>query len=416
MRNSVFLFCLSAIIGTCCALVDYSGHQVLRLDVKTSEQAEFLVQQREHFDFWTEVGISRSVDINCAPDQVEDLTHQLEKHGIEFSVMIEDVQRLAELAPMKKGIKNEAGHSMDWTSYHPIEDMYSYLDYLETTFDFVTTESIGKSYDGSDMRIAKVCRGGCGNKPAMWFDGGIHAREWISPATVMYMLMELVEHDADHPDLTENLDWYVLPVVNPDGYLFTQTDNRLWRKTRVPNGNTGCFGTDANRNWGFHWGTGGSSDDPCSDIYMGPEAFSEVENRNMRDYLISIKDQLKFYNNVHSYSQLVLVPWGWGYEEPDTVDDLYAMANKGNDALYAVHQKTFEVGCIPCLLYVASGGTLDWTLGELGIPYSYAMELRDTGAYGFILPPDQIIPSGEEVWAFHMTVAREIITEFVPSV
>ena len=97
---------------------------------------------------------------------------------------------------------------MDWTAYHPIEDMHSYLDYLETTFDFVTTESLGKSYEGSDMRVAKVCKGGCGNKPAMWIDGGIHAREWISPATVMYMLMEIVENDADHSDLTENLDWY----------------------------------------------------------------------------------------------------------------------------------------------------------------------------------------------------------------
>ena len=100
-----------------------------------------------------------------------------------------------------------AGHSMDWTDYHPIEDMHSYFDYLETNYDFVTTESIGKSYEGSDMRIAKVCKGGCGNKPAMWFDGGIHAREWISPATVMHMLMEIVENDADHSDLTENLDW-----------------------------------------------------------------------------------------------------------------------------------------------------------------------------------------------------------------
>merc|ERR1712227_1184281 len=106
---------------------------------------------------------------------------------------------------------------------------------------------------------------------------------------------------------------------------------------------------------------------------------------------------IKFYNNIHSYSQLILLPWGFS-----------------NDDLYAVHQKTYEVGCIPCLLYVASGGSLDWTLGELGIPYSYAMELRDTGAYGFLLPPDQIIPTGEEAWAFHMTAAREIIKEFVP--
>ena len=75
-----------------------------------------------------------------------------------------------------------------------------------------------------------------------------------------------------------------------------------------------------------------------------------------------------------------------------------------------------QVGCIPCLLYVASGGSLDWTLGELGIPYSYAMELRDTGEFGFLLPEDQIIPTGEEVWAFHMTVARDIIKEFVPCI
>jgi len=410
MRGSPFLFCL---LATCSALVDYSGHKVIRTNVETSEQADFLSELRGSYDFWTEVGLGRTVDIQCAPEQLEYLRDQLSSHGITFSVMIEDVQKLAESVPMKKGTKNSAGHSMDWTDYHPIEDMHSYLDYLETTFDFVTTESLGKSYDGSDMRVAKVCKGGCGNKPAMWIDGGIHAREWISPATVTYILMELVENDADHPDLLEALDWYILPVVNPDGYLFTQTTNRLWRKTRSPN-RGGCFGTDANRNWGFHWGTGGSSNDPCSDIYMGSEPFSEVENRNVRDFLTAHKDQIKFYNNVHSYSQLVLLPWGWGYDEPDNIDDLYAVANKGNDALYAVHHKTFEVGCIPCLLYVASGGSLDWTLGELGIPYSYGMELRDTGNYGFILPPDQIIPSGEEVWAFHMTVAREIIQEFVP--
>lgn len=124
--------------------------------------------------------------------------------------------------------------------------------------------------------------------------------------------------------------------MNPDGYLYTQTDDRLWRKTRTPNGG-GCFGTDANRNWGFHWGTGGSSDNPCSDTYMGPEPFSEVENKNVRDFLTANKDNIKFYNNVHSYSQLILLPWGWGYEQPDNYDDLYQMAMLGNDALFDVH-------------------------------------------------------------------------------
>ena len=78
----------------------------------------------------------------------------------------------------------------------------------------------------------------------------------------------------------------------------------------------------------------------------------------------------------------------------------------------AVHGKNYDVGCIPCLLYIASGGSMDWALGEAGIPYSYGMELRDTGAYGFLLPANQIIPTGEETWAFHKTAAEIIIEEF----
>ena len=57
------------------------------------------------------------------------------------------------------------------------------------------------------MRIVRVCRGGCGAKPAVWIDGGIHAREWIAPATATWIIKELVENDYKHPDLTENLDW-----------------------------------------------------------------------------------------------------------------------------------------------------------------------------------------------------------------
>ena len=80
----------------------------------------------------------------------------------------------------------------------------------------------------------------------MWIDGGIHAREWISPATVTWMLKELVENDAAHPDLTEKMDWYILPIVNPDGYAYSRIEdrNRMWRKTRSPNGIHGCEGTD----------------------------------------------------------------------------------------------------------------------------------------------------------------------------
>ena len=128
--------------------------------------------------------------------------------GLEVEILSNNIQQMLDEVQMVKG-SARSGHSMDWTAYHPIEDIYSYWDYLEATYDWVSTETIGQSYEGQDMRLLKVCRdaGGCGRKPAMWFDGGIHAREWVSPAVATYMAMELIENDDAHPDLTKELDW-----------------------------------------------------------------------------------------------------------------------------------------------------------------------------------------------------------------
>merc|ERR1719367_77553 len=106
--------------------------------------------------------------------------------------------------------------------------------------------------------------------------GGIHAREWISPATVMWQIKELVEGSGavggENADLVDNLNWHILPVTNPDGYLYTQTTDRLWRKTRskYPECPGQCMGVDPNRNWEYEWGTGGSSSNCCSDTSRGP--------------------------------------------------------------------------------------------------------------------------------------------------
>ena len=61
---------------------------------------------------------------------------------------------------------------------------------------------------------------------------GIHAREWISPAVVTYMMRELTENITGQQELVDELDWYIVPSVNPDGYAYTWSDDRLWRKTR----------------------------------------------------------------------------------------------------------------------------------------------------------------------------------------
>merc|ERR1711970_322120 len=327
-------------------LKSFDGYKVYKTH-PTENDLQFMrdLKFSGDYDFWTEVRKDHAVDIMVPPSAQSTFIRTLNEEGIKHEVMIEDVQSLINLerAQSGKGKKVSADHDMTWTDYHSLEDMYSFLDYLETTYDFVTTQSVGKSYEGREMRLAKICKGECGSKPAVWIDGGIHAREWVSPAATTWMLKELVENDAAHPDLLENLDWFILPSANPDGYDWSRNHNRMWRKTRSSNGGIlGCKGVDANRNWGFHWNEGGSSNDRCSDTYHGPSAFSEVENVNVRDFLNVHKDKLKFYMNVHSYSQLVLLPWGFSYDECDNYANIYAAGNKGNSALYAAHGKRYE--------------------------------------------------------------------------
>jgi len=398
----------------------YDNFKVFRVAIVDDASANVINNDLEaYIDIWAEPRVGLHADIMVSPTDSSFVENKLKSRNMEYSVMVKNVQELmdAELVPAKGASKVSTGHPMDWTSYHSQDDMEAYMDYLVEQYpELVSTEIIGKSYEGRDMRILKICKGGtCGQKPAMWIDGGIHSREWVAHATAMWIMKELVENGGQYPsEIVNELDWYILPVLNPDGYEYSRTDNRMWRKSRSPNSGSICMGTDLNRNWAYHWNDGGSSANPCSDSYMGKSAFSEVENQNVRDFLSAHKDNIKYYVNLHSYSQLVLLPWGYTKDPMPVYDRYLEVANRANQELYATHQKIYEVGCIPCLLYPASGGTIDWVYGDAGIPYAFAMELRDTGTYGFLLPPDQIIPTGEEVMAFHVSIAQQILEEFGP--
>ena len=72
------------------------------------------------------------------------------------------------------------------------------------------------------MLLIKISSGGSGN-PAVLIDAGIQAREWITPAMALYIINQLVENNAENSNLTTGLDWYILPVLNPDGYEYSHT-------------------------------------------------------------------------------------------------------------------------------------------------------------------------------------------------
>ena len=104
-------------------------------------------------------------------------------------------------------------------------------------------------------------------------------REWLTPQTVLYVAEHLLSQYQSDPDvklLVDNIEWYILPVANPDGYVYSWTTDRFCAESR--NG----YGVDLNRNWGYQWGGEGSSGVTTSDLYRGPSAFSEPETQAAR--------------------------------------------------------------------------------------------------------------------------------------
>lgn len=89
--------------------------------------------------------------------------------------------------------------------------------------DLCKLEKVGTSFEGRTMNLLTLGSGGA-DKPGIFIDGGIHAREWISPATVTYMVNELVTNRDTYSDLLSSVNFYVMPSINPDGYSYTFTD------------------------------------------------------------------------------------------------------------------------------------------------------------------------------------------------
>eukprot|EP01126_Amoeba_proteus_P062339 TRINITY_DN845_c0_g1_i2.p1 TRINITY_DN845_c0_g1~~TRINITY_DN845_c0_g1_i2.p1 ORF type:complete len:227 (+),score=46.01 TRINITY_DN845_c0_g1_i2:702-1382(+) len=213
------------------------------------------------------------------------------------------------------------------------------------------------------------------------------------------------------PEVTRILDsveLIVLPVFNVDGYEYTFTGDRMWRKTRTPNQDSDCIGTDPNRNWDNHWCEAGADSDPCSESYCGSSAFSEPCVANVAKYLQSLPN-LKAYINFHSYSQLWMSPWGYTSQLPKDYTVQNDLSAAAVNALTAVYGTQYQYGPIATTIYPASGSSADWTYAALNAIYSYGVELRDTGDYGFLLPPDQIVPSGIETYEAVKVVAEQLV-------
>jgi len=285
--------------------------------------------------------------------------------------------------------------------YRKLADIWTFVDGLVAQYPSLLKKvQSGSSYEGRPLYTVVVSSGKA-TQGGIYFEGGIHSREWVAHTTVLFILWNLASGygtDASITSLVDTFNFHINPAINPDGYEYTHSRDRMWRKTRSPNPGSSCIGADPNRNWGDHWCEQGASRDPCSDSYCGRAAFSEKETKAAADYVKSVGN-IRSFIDFHSYSQLWMQPFGWTAAKPKDNDKQRAAGLEAVAAIKKTHGLTYREGSIYTIIYPASGSSADWAYDFANVTYPYGVELRDTGTYGFILPASQIVPNGEEILA-----------------
>lgn len=146
------------------------------------------------------------------------------------------------------------------------------------------------------------------------------------------------------------------------------------------------------------WSKPGASPDPCNDAYYGSSAGSTKEVQAVVKYLSGLTNLVSYFD-FHSYSQLWMFPYGYKSDLPADYADQAKATDLAVEALRKINNIAFKHGPILSTIYKATGSTADYMYDILKVKYSAAVELRDTGRSGFVLPASQIIPSGEEMKA-----------------
>ncbi|XP_013865725.1 carboxypeptidase A5 [Austrofundulus limnaeus] len=409
------LLAFAALFAVALAKDTFEGHQVLRIVPKNDVQLSLIKELEKMIEFELDIwmGVTDAfspVDIRVPSHTLHSFKSYLENFNINYSTMIENLQEMLDREQEEMDSAARVGQprntdSFDYARYHPINEIYSFQDMLVAENpNMVSKLVIGQSYEGRPLNVLKFSTGGT-NRPAIWIDTGIHSREWVTQASGIWFAKKIVKDYGSDPALTailDNMDIFLEIVTNPDGYYFTHTSNRMWRKTRKPNPGSSCIGVDPNRNWDAGFGGPGASSSPCSETYRGPRAHSEPEVKAIVDFVKS-HGNIKAFISIHSYSQMLLYPYGYTTTPVKDQAELHQLAQKAISDLTSLYGTRYKYGSIINTIYQASGGTIDWTYNQ-GVKYSYTFELRDTGLYGFLLPANQIIPTAQETWLALMAI------------
>ena len=326
-----------------------------------------------------------------------DAMNWLNAQSIPFDILVDDLKaKIEHENAYMESISQDKNGEAWYNIYRTYEEVQTKIEEIAEMSAIASIIEIGESYENREIKGLKFSTGGF-DKPAVFFNGCQHAREWVTVMASVYIADQLAQnHENDYffQTLLNLVDVYIIPIVNPDGYVYTHTVDRYWRKNRQVNTGSNCVGTDLNRNWDADWnGLESTSNSACSDIYVGTSPFSAPETYVLKNYMESVPNLLG-HLDIHSYSALVLGPWGYTNDQSPDHTEIVSLGNLMNDAISNTNGYPFVFGTGDAngSLYLASGTMPDWTYDGLGaLGYTYELRPNSSLGGGFELPEVQIL-------------------------
>lgn len=328
----------------------------------------------------------------------------------------------SEMQAWEQAFQNSKAWFEEYHDYDSIKNWYKMKAEANSNI-MKYNNSIGSSHEGREMPAVHLTASNNPNRKKVYMQCQIHAREWITGATCMYIIDYLVSGYGQKDDVTKILDSVELvavPFVNPDGYVYTWQHDRLWRKNRNKYAGAPCTGIDINRN--FPWGFKKKPlTDSCAEDYPGPKALSELETQHIVNFF---RQNAPIVGAIdwHSYGQLILRPWGYTNA---TAPDEEWHKKLSTEMANIIKQQPSKSEYTPersTDLYPCYGIGADWLYSDdaaktnKGIrPVSFCIELRDkSGFYGFVLPADQILPTAQEIVPAFLHFIEQTVANPIP--
>ncbi len=269
------------------------------------------------------------------------------------------------------------------TDYHDPAEVEAFLDQVQAAYPSIAKKVLLEDnlYEGHKIWAMKISDNvnTDEDEPTYMMDGEIHAREVMTQEVMLDAIDYLTSNYGSDPQVTrwvDEIEIWIVPVVNPDGAAYVFEHDNMWRKNRDP----ACgsdIGVDLNRNFEWNYRLCSGSSDSCYDeTYHGSGPASEIETQTISALQQELRPQ--YYINYHSYGEYIIWPTACGRTQEQDMLSSIGQALNARVETDSGQTGQWSIGTAPDVLYSAPGGADDNAYGTAGA-VGLTIELNSSG-------------------------------------